>query len=215
MPFTKECGFVSRRANGFRDGRGCGCKSTLVGYRFKAHFSYRSTLCAVDGVDTMARCVLTTHQGCTAGLAVCGGGIPLGKHNTCFGKRIDVGCLKCAIVVANIFPTEVICDNQQYVGLVCCNGGDHGKRQANQCTESLSEKCIFHFQMPSQIQSPATISNMFGLSAAMEGLTESVKQIRAQRALVRSVFFISRCPARYSHPPQSAICWVYLPRGMD
>ena len=119
VPFAKESGFVSRGPNGFRDGRGRWGKSTLIGNRFKAHFIHRSTLGAVDGVDTVAGSVLTAHQGCTAGLAVCGGGIGLRKHNTCFGKRIDVGCLECAIIVANIFPTKVIRDYQQNVGFLC------------------------------------------------------------------------------------------------
>jgi hypothetical protein len=52
-------------------------------------------------------------------LTVCGGGIALCKDNTCFGKCIDVRCFESTVVIAEIFPAKVICDDEENVWLVC------------------------------------------------------------------------------------------------
>jgi hypothetical protein len=89
-------------------------------------------------------------------------------------------------------PESIIGDDKQNVGSICRICWAYVKREANQCAESLSEKCVFHFWMPSQKASSATISKMLGLFAATEGLMEDVRQNIAQMAVKTPLVFPSK-----------------------
>jgi hypothetical protein len=113
MPFAKDAGHIARCLQRFRDCHIRGRQPALVRNRQHPHQVFRATIRAPDGVDAVARAILTGEQHGAARRAVAGARVCLRKHHPVLRQPIDVRrFVEIGPLILDVLPPQIVRVNQ-------------------------------------------------------------------------------------------------------